>query len=263
MRSRPLRVACVGHAALDHVFEVEAFPSQPTKTLAHHFELRPGGMSLHAAVASARLGAQVRLLARVGSDAAAATLRARLASEGVEPRGVESVPGCTTSLATVVVDAHGTRQIYIYRGDAIVRAHPLDVRQLEGADLVLTDPRWPEGAEAALRWARAQGVPALLDADVSPLPVLDRLVPLARWVRAGAAPQQERAPAIEARDTTGAGDVFHAALGLALVEGRPVVNAVAWANAAAACKCEHGGGAEGAPTRTELTAWLRDRVDVP
>jgi sulfofructose kinase len=295
-------VACVGHAALDYVFEIEAFPAQPTKTLARRFELRPGGMSLHAAVAAVRLGAQVRLLARVGSDAAAATLRVRLAAEGVEPRGVESVPGGSTSLAAVVVDAHGARQIYIHRGNAIERAHPLDARQLEGADLVLTDPRWPEGAEAALRWARAQGVPALLDADVSPLAVLDRLVPLARWVafsepgldlwargrardaalaeacargpamalmtlgpdgarwvRPGEPAQQVRAPAIQARDTTGAGDVFHAALGLALVEGRPVADAVAWANAAAACKCERGGGAEGAPTRRELQAWLHRR----
>lgn len=298
-------MACVGHAALDHVFEIEAFPSLPTKTLARRFELRPGGMSLHAAVASVRLGAQARLLARVGSDAVADALRARLMGDGVESRGVESVPGCTTSLAAVVVDAHGARQIYIHRGDAIERAHPLDVRQLEGADLVLTDPRWPEGAEAALRWARAHGVPALLDADVSPLPVLDRLVPLARWVafsepgldlwargrgrdaaldaacalgpelalmtlgpdgarwvEPGRAPRQLPAPTVRARDTTGAGDVFHAALSQALVEGRPVADAVAWANAAAACKCERGGGAGGAPTRRELDAWQRRRAAV-
>lgn len=296
-------MACVGHAALDHVFQIEAFARQPTKTLARRFELRPGGMSLHAAVASARLGAQVRLLARVGDDAAADTLRARLAAEGVEARGVESVPGGSTSLAAVVVDAHGARQIYIHRGDAIERAHALDLRQLEGADLVLTDPRWPEGAEAALRWARTHRVPALLDADVAPLPVLDRLVPLAhwvafsepgldlwargrardaalaeacvrgvelalvtlgpegaRWVRPGEAPQQLRAPTIAARDTTGAGDVFHAALGLALIEGRAAADAVAWANAAAASKCERGGGAEGAPSRRELAAWLRRRA---
>ena len=28
------RVACVGHAALDHVFEIDAFAREPTKTIA-------------------------------------------------------------------------------------------------------------------------------------------------------------------------------------------------------------------------------------
>jgi sugar/nucleoside kinase (ribokinase family) len=68
------------------------------------------------------------------------------------------------------------------------------------------------------------------------------------------------APPVQARDTTGAGDVFHAALALALTEGRAVPDAVAWACAAAAFKCERGRGADGAPTRRELAAWLRKRA---
>ncbi|MDH4061552.1 MAG: PfkB family carbohydrate kinase [Aquincola sp.] len=296
-------MACVGHASLDHVFEIDAFPAEPTKTLAHRFSARAGGMSLHASIACARLGARARLLSRVGDDEAATFLRRRLIEEGVQADGMQRVPGATTSLAAVIVDAGGTRQIFIHRGNALERAHPLDVRQLEGAELVLADPRWPEGAAAALRWARDHDVPALLDADVAPLPVLDRLVPLARWVafsEAGLAvwargatrdgalsrsvalgpslglvtlgPQGARwaeagsdamgdvaAPAVDALDTTGAGDVFHAALGLALAEGRAVPDAVAWACAAAAFKCERGGGVEGAPTRAELGAWQRQR----
>jgi sulfofructose kinase len=301
-----LRVACVGHAALDHVFEIDAFASEPTKTLARRFEARPGGMSLHASMACARLGASARLIARVGDDAAAAFLRRRLVEEGVQADGVEGVRGTSTSLASVIVDAHGARQIYIHRGDAIERAHVLDTRQLEGADVVLADPRWPEGAAAALNWARTQGVPSLLDADVAPLPALDRLVPLARWV-AFSEPgfalwargrtreaalrdavalgpalalvtlgaqgacwcdgtsrvRTQPAPAVQARDTTGAGDVFHAALALALTEGRAVADAVAWACAAAAFKCERGRGADGAPTRQELRRWLRQRRSGP
>jgi sulfofructose kinase len=301
-KQRALRVACVGHAALDHVFEIDAFASEPTKTLARRFEARPGGMSLHASMACARLGAHSRLLARVGDDAAAAFLRRRLIDEGVQADGVESVRGASTSLAAVIVDAHGARQIYIHRGDAIARAHALDTRQLEGSDVVLADPRWPDGAAAALAWARAHGVPGLLDADVAPLPALDRLVPLARWVAfsepgfalwaRGRSREQtlrdalalgpalalvtlgaqgacwcdgsgrirtQPAPAVQARDTTGAGDVFHAALALALTEGRTIADAVAWACAAAAFKCERGRGADGAPTRRELAAWLARR----
>jgi sulfofructose kinase len=296
-------VACVGHAALDHVFEIDAFAAEPTKTLARRYRARAGGMSLHAAMAASRLGASVRLLGRVGDDDAANFLRARLREEGVETRGLEPVRGASTSLAAVIVDAQGARQIYIHRGDAIERAHALDTRQLDGADVVLVDPRWPDGAAAALAWAREHDVPSLLDADVAPLAALDRLVPLARWVafsepglalwRRGrsrddtlaaaralgpslalvtlgadgarwldgpGAAMQTRPPAVNAIDTTGAGDVFHAALAIGLTEGRGVHAAVHWACAAAAFKCERGFGAEGAPTRDELDAWLRRRA---
>ena len=300
---RPLRVACVGHAALDHVFTIDAFAAEPTKTLARAFAARPGGMSLHAAMAASRLGASARMLGRVGDDERARFLRARLRAEGVEARGLESVRGTATSLAAVIVDAQGARQIYVHRGGAIEHAHALDTRQLEGADVVLTDPRWPDGAAAALTWARAHGVPSLLDADVAPLESLDRLVPLARWVgfsepglalwARGRARDEAlaavralgpelalvtlgpegacwldahdgrakcvRPPPVQARDTTGAGDVFHAALAMALAEGRATQDAVAWACAAAAFKCERGLGADGAPSRRELAAWELER----
>ena len=298
------RVACVGHAALDHVFEVEAIPHEPIKTLARAYHARPGGMSLHAAIAAARLGATARLLGRVGDDAAAAFLRERLAAEGVQAQGLERVRGATTSIAAVIVDVQGARQIYIQRGNALEHAHRLDVRQLDGADVVLVDPRWPDGAAAALRWARSHGIPSLLDAEVAPLAVLDRLMPLARWVAfsepglalwargrsrdealVAACAQGPRiafvtlgaegarwvegqgeatqvaAPAVGARDTTGAGDVFHAALALALAEGQRVGAAAAWACAAAAYKCERGLGAEGAPTRSQLRRWLASRAE--
>lgn len=300
---RALRVACVGHAALDHVFEIDAFPTEPTKTLARASHNYPGGMSLHAAMAARRLGAITRLLTRIGDDASGRLVCEYLALAGVQTEGVHRVAGTQTSRSAVIVDAKGMRQIYGHRGDALERAPALDTRELDGADVVMADPRWPDGAMAALRWARARGVPSLLDADVAPPGVLDRLLPLTRWVafsepglalwasgqsqaqalrRArtqgceiamvtlGAAGvcwlqhgtdvlQRARPPRVRARDTTGAGDVFHAAFALALVEGRDVADAAAWACAAAAFKCERGMGVYGAPTRRQLNAWLARR----
>jgi sulfofructose kinase len=305
-------VACVGHASLDLVFEVDTLPAARSgKTLARRHLRRPGGMSLHAATAAARLGALVRMIGRVGDDDTASFLRERLRAERVEARGLESVAGASTSCASVIVDAQGESQIVIHRGNALERGRALDTRLLEGADVVLADPRWPDGAAAALAWARERGVLSVLDADVAPQPVLARLVPLAQWVafsqpglavwarregfqedseidatlaallqqHAGPAAalvtlgaagarwiERDRAPArcaalpVQALDTTAAGDVFHAALAFALAEGRAAVAAVSWACAAAAFKCERGQGAEGAPTRRGLTAWLRRRA---
>lgn len=53
-------------------------------------------------------------------------------------------------------------------------------------------------------------------------------------------------------DTLGAGDVFHAALALALAEGRAERDALGFASAAAAIKCSRPDGIAGAPTREEV-----------
>ena len=294
--SRPMndmvRIACVGHAALDHVFEVDALPARPTKTPARSYRPGTGGMAFNAAIAAARLGAAVRMIGRVGCEPGVRMLRERLRAEGVEPRGLESVPGGTTSVSAIVVDARGERQIFNHRGNAIAAAHPLDTRLLQGADVVLADPRWVAGAAAALRWARAQRVTAVLDVDVAPASDLQQLVSLTEWAvfseaglaayapglavrdalqcalaggcevamvtrgerpvwwqRRGGTLQRLAVPRVSAVDTTGAGDVFHAALALALGERRSDRAAAAFAATAAALKCLAGPGVLGAPQR--------------
>lgn len=298
-----VRVACVGHASLDHVFEIAAFASTPTKTPAHGYRTQAGGMSLNAAVAAARLGAQVRFIGRVGDDNAANFLRKRLVDEGIEARGLEVVHGRATSVSAIVVDAQGKRQIFNHRGDALSHAHRLDTRLLEGADVVLVDPRWPAGAAAALRWARQHGVLSMLDADVAPREDLHMLVPLAAWAvfseaglqcwrpganaanelpricasgcdvamvtvgehgswrSGGGAAVHQSAAQVVARDTTAAGDVFHGALAVALAEGATAADAVHFASAAAAFKCERGEGVLGAPQRRALAAWMSERAE--
>jgi len=62
------------------------------------------------------------------------------------------------------------------------------------------------------------------------------------------------APEIVARDTLAAGDVFHGAFVLGLVEGRPMEWIMQFAAMAAAIKCESFGGRLGAPTRDEVEA---------
>lgn len=298
----PVRIACVGHAALDHVFEVDAFPTIPTKTPARSYRPGTGGMAFNAAIAAARLGAVVRMVGRVGDEPAVQLLRERLRAEGVDDRALEPVSGTTTSVSAIVVDARGERQIFNHRGEAIVRAHALDERVLHGAHVVLVDPRWAAGALAALRWARTGSVTSVFDADVAPAADLQRLVPLAQWAvfsepglaafapgagaetglaraldsgcevaivtrgehpvlwrRRGGVLQRHAVPRVAAVDTTAAGDVFHAALAVALGEAMPDADAIAFAAQAAALKCLAGPGVLGAPARAAVEQVLRQR----
>jgi ribokinase len=62
---------------------------------------------------------------------------------------------------------------------------------------------------------------------------------------------------VEAVDTTAAGDVFNGALAVALAEGRPLTEAVTFANAAAALSVTRLGAQPSAPTRDQIDDFLR------
>ena len=65
---------------------------------------------------------------------------------------------------------------------------------------------------------------------------------------------------VDAIDTLGAGDTFHGAFTLRLVESGDGVDAMRFASAAAAIKCTRFGGLMGAATRAEVDAFLRERA---
>ena len=68
---------------------------------------------------------------------------------------------------------------------------------------------------------------------------------------------------VDVRDTTGAGDVFHAAFAWGLLEGLPAEPILRAANAAAAMSCRALGAQGGLPTRAELEAFLREQRPGP
>ena len=63
--------------------------------------------------------------------------------------------------------------------------------------------------------------------------------------------------AVDARDTIGAGDVFHGAFAWGLLEGWGAARVLRAANAAAAMNCRFPGAQGGLPDRAELEAFLR------
>ena len=68
---------------------------------------------------------------------------------------------------------------------------------------------------------------------------------------------------IAAVDTLAAGDIFHGAFALALLEGRNTVAALRFAAAAAGVKCARFGGSASAPRRAEVDALLAEGAAQP
>jgi ribokinase len=77
------------------------------------------------------------------------------------------------------------------------------------------------------------------------------------WNEAG--PRHFPAYSVEVRDTTAAGDTFNAALAVALAEGRPIEEAIPFANAAAAISVTRLGAQASAPSRAEVEEFLGRR----
>jgi ribokinase len=93
--SRPGRVVVLGGAVMDATFCTKVLPPIGTSNEAYAFQLAPGGKGLWQAVAAARLGLDVALVAAVANDRFGHEIINHLQDEGVD-----------TSLLKLVDDAH-------------------------------------------------------------------------------------------------------------------------------------------------------------
>ena len=175
-------IICVGHAALDFVYRIEAFPPVPTKVRSLEHIESGGGMAANAAATIARLGGPVELWSRTGADSAGKRIHALLEQEGVDIRYVRTYEGARSSTSAVIVDGKGERLIIGERDHAMsMDAGWLPLERIAGAAAVMSDLRWVEGTRAAFTAAREVGVPTLLDADLGGGGVLEEFLCLADY----------------------------------------------------------------------------------
>lgn len=173
------RIICVGHAALDRIYRIAAFPPEPTKVRALEHVESGGGMAANAAVAIARLGGAVELWSRVGDDAAGRTIRDGLKSERVDVRYVQGFEGARSSTSAIIVDERGERLIVGQRDAATPSGTSwLPLERIREAQAVLGDVRWLEGLRAVFQRARADGIPTVLDADLGAREALPEILSL-------------------------------------------------------------------------------------
>ena len=109
------RVCVVGSVNSDLVFDVAALPGPGETVLASALRTLPGGKGGNQAVAAARAGAEVTLVAAVGDDAAGRTLLDHLSANGVGTEGVVTLP-VPSGTAVVVVGAGGENMIVVAPG---------------------------------------------------------------------------------------------------------------------------------------------------
>jgi len=168
-------VVVIGSSNTDMILRVRRVPRPGETLLGGEFSTAPGGKGANQAVAAARAGGRVALVARLGrdglGDAALAGFRkermdvSRVLRDGARPSGV----------ALIFVGADGENSIGV-AGGANQRLSPRDVaaaRRLIGrARIVLLQLETPlETVKAAARLARRAGADVILNpAPALPLP---------------------------------------------------------------------------------------------
>jgi sulfofructose kinase len=163
------RIACVGITVLDRIWYLADLPKEGGKYVANNYTEVGGGPAATAAVAAAKLGADVDFIGRVGDDDTGNRLLAELESLGVNTRFTRVFEGARSSQSAVLVDACGERIIANYPSpDLPEEANWLQDIDFSQWDVVLADVRWHDGAKQAFTLARQQGVTTVLDADITP-----------------------------------------------------------------------------------------------
>ena len=158
-----IRVACVGITVMDRIYYVEGLPTESGKYVARNYTEVGGGPAATAAVAAARLGAQVDFIGRVGDDDTGNSLLAELESWGVNTRYTKRYNQAKSSQSPIMVDTKGERIIINYPSpDLLPDAEWLEEIDFSQWDVVLADVRWHDGAKKAFTLARQAGVMTVL-----------------------------------------------------------------------------------------------------
>jgi ribokinase len=287
-------VAVVGSVNLDLVATTARLPAPGETVSGTSYAEHAGGKGLNQAIAAARSGARVALVAAVGDDAAGSTLRSLAAADGIDVTAVSVLAGEVTGRALITVDEHAENSIVVVPGaNALMRAETTPrarvvIAQLEvPIEEVITAFRHArrDGARTILNPAPAQALPDELlqlcdivvpnehEADLigGVSAMLDRGVSAVVTTRGGAgvivtesiggAVDTWSEPAVEVSpvDTTGAGDAFCGALAARLAMGDLLRDAICYAAAAGALATTVAGAVPSLPRADAVLAIARPR----
>jgi ribokinase len=293
MSTETSSLAILGAVNVDLVVHTERLPAAGETVTGGVFSRHHGGKGGNQAVAAARVLERpdaVAIVGAVGRDDLGKEAMLALAAEGVDEAELARTH-LPTGAALIVVDAAGENQIAVAPGangavsaDAVTssleRLHP---------GLVLASLEVPqEAVVAAAHWCRDAGIAFVLNpapaqqwatgllgfaSAITPnerelpalgavptdVPVIETRGPQGARIHHEGTSRDVPAPAVDAVDTTGAGDCFNGVFAAGLIEGRELLEAVVRATVASALSVTQPGAREGMPTRAQIDAAMDRR----
>jgi ribokinase len=269
-------IAVIGSINLDMVASAPRLPVPGETVTDAVLATHPGGKGANQALAAHRMGADVALIGRVGSDANAGPALAMLRAAGVNLEGVTVDAAAATGVAMIVVDAGGENQIVvapganrmIVPGDVQVAEADAVICQLEiPLDVVIEAGRRTTGL-FCLNAAPVRHLPdelieqtyLLVVNEIEAAQLGDRIHQTgglvastlgsagARLYRDGQEVASATPPTVGVIDTVGAGDAFVGAMVASLVAGHDEAESLQRAVIAGAVATTVRGAQPSAPT---------------
>lgn len=159
-------IVVVGSINIDLVARAERIPLLGETVHSNDFQMHPGGKGANQAVAAARLGYQVRMIGRVGTDTFGEELRAQLVRNGVDVSGVRASNG-PSGVAVIAVAPNGDNAIVVTPGaNGLVTPKDIDDNgeAIRDAGIVLTQLEIPlETIQHLATLCNRTNVPLILD----------------------------------------------------------------------------------------------------
>jgi len=157
----------IGSSNIDLVVKSKRLPLPGETILGGRFLMVPGGKGANQAVAAAKLGAEVFLIAKLGDDIFGNQSFENFKKEGVNTKYVARTDKALSGVASIVVDGAGNNSIVVAPG-ANHQLLPRDVRMaskaIAGCGAVVAQLEIPiETVEYAARLAKKFKIPFILD----------------------------------------------------------------------------------------------------
>ncbi|MCX7367753.1 MAG: ribokinase [Alphaproteobacteria bacterium] len=190
-------ILVIGSYNRDTVLRLARFPAPGETLTALGMAPFHGGKGSNQAVAAARAGGRVALIAALGADHAGQAAQALWAAEGIAAQAVQTT-SAPTGAATILLDAAGENQIIIIPGANAELAVPVGFTPPADIAVALAQLETPQAATAAL-FRALPGARRIL--NVAPAaPILPELLAATDMLvlnetEAGILAQREAAPA--------------------------------------------------------------------
>jgi ribokinase len=168
-------IVVVGSSNSDMIVQLDHLPRPGETVIGGKFSTAAGGKGANQAVAAARAGGRVALVARVGDDELGTEAMAGFRRDGIDVRHVSRDRAHRSGVAFILVDRHGENSIAVASG-ANGHLRPAEVRKagplLRRAGVLLTQLETPRVAvAAAIELVSAAGGTVILNpAPARPLP---------------------------------------------------------------------------------------------
>lgn len=162
-----MTITVLGSYNTDLMVGLERLPRPGETILGGQFQTAAGGKGANQAVAAARAGGQIRLIARVGQDSFGDRAIAALRHDGIDVSHVSRDAREPSGVALILVDRDGENSIAVASGAnaRLAVSHVRQARQaIETAEILLLQLETPlRSIEAAVRIAARGGTRVILN----------------------------------------------------------------------------------------------------